>query len=307
MARTPLVVALCLAVFAGTVRSQPDVPARPVTGAPARKLLHPADPRDVPIVLRPYVRSLLDPNQKPVEPDAAKVSGVYLRVLSRRQALDGTNLKPGSWIGARPFVFLTVPDAANGRDLLGTLSAIGYDPEEILDTEKGIEKVAVVFAYPNGIRGGEPKDGKLPVDWDRRVFPATWDNVFALADNLTADKDRWTVRSEGDTFMPTKLQFRSDKEAVFVTGFPDEGKTRVKTVDYTALRETRGADWAYRQLIERLFGASEHFRGDGRTKLTIVGKRKPRVGFPEFLGPNMELKDLPAIAIVGLGAIRVGE
>ncbi|MBP3959284.1 hypothetical protein J8F10_28910 [Gemmata sp. G18] len=305
MPRMPLVVALCLTAFAGTVLAQPDAPARP--GAPVRKLLYPADPLDVPPALKPHVERLLDPDQKPVEPGAAKGSGVYLRVLSRRHALDGAKLKSGGWVGARPFVFLTVPDAARGRDLLGTLSAIGYDPEEILDIEKGVEKVAVVFAYPDTIRAGAPKDGKRPADWDRRVYPATWDNVFALADHLTADKDRWTVRPEGDAFVPTKLQFRSDKEAAFATGFPDVGKARVKATDYAALWETGGADWVYRQLIERLFGASEHFRGDGRTKLTLVGKRNPRVGFPEFLGPNAELKDLPAIAVVGLGAIRVGE
>ena len=307
MPRMPLAVALCLAAFAAPVLSQPAAPAQPAAGATARKLLYPTDARDVPPALRPHVERLLAPDQKPVEPADAKPTGVYLRVLSRQHALDGAKLKPGGWVGTRPFVFLTVPDAACGRDLLGTLSAIGYDPEDLLDTEKGVEKVAVVFAYPDTICASEPKDGKLPDDWDRRVYPATWDNVFALADRLTADKGRWVVRPEGDAFAPAKLQFRSEKEVAFATGFPDEGKRRVKVTDYAALRETGGADWVYRQLVERQFGASEHFRGDGRTKLTLAGKRKPRAGFPEFLGPNTELKDLPVIAVVGLGAIRVDD
>ena len=307
MLRNVLVAAFCLVALAATALSRAAVPVQPVAGTSARKLLYPADQRDVPPALRPHVERLFAPDQKPVEPADAKFAGVYLRVLSRQHVLDGAKLKPGGWAGTRPFVFVTVPDAACGRDLLGTLSAIGYDPEDILETEKGVEKVAVLFEYPDTIRPGEPRDGKLPDDWDRRVYPATWDNVFALADRLTADKERWAVRAEGDAFVPAKLQFRSDKEVAFATGFPDEGKRRVKATEYAALRETDGADWVYRQLVERLFGASEHFRGDGRTKLTLAGKRKPRAGFPEFLGPNAELKNLPVIAVVGLGAIQVGD
>lgn len=296
--------ALGLAALAAPVLSQPALPPVP---AAARKLLYPADARDLSPALKPHVERLLAPDQKPAEPADAKAAGVHLRVLSRQHVLDGEKLKAGGWLGARPFVFLTVPDAACGRDLLGTLSAIGYDPEDILDLEKGVEKVAVVFAFPDAVRPGEPKGGALPDDWDRRVYPATWDAVFAIADRLAASKDRWAVRPKGDAFDPARLQFRSDREVALVVGFPDEGKRRVRAVEYAALREAGGADWVYRQLIERLFGASEHFRGDGRTKLTLAGKRKPRAGFPEFLGPNAELKDLTAVAVVGLGAVRVGE
>jgi hypothetical protein len=302
-----LATALFLTALVTPVLPLPAQPPQIGETCPARKLLYPADARDVPPALRPHVECLLNPDAKPVEPTDAKATGVYLRVISRQYALDGAKLKPGGWLGSRPFVFLTVPDAARGRDLLGVLSAIGYDPEDILDTEKGVEKVAVVFAYPDAIRAGESKDGKLPDDWDRRVYAATWDNVFALADCLATDKDRRIVRPEGDIFAPTKSQFRSDKEVAFAAAFPDEGKRRVKVTDYAALREAGGADWAYRQLIERLFGASEHFRGDGRTKLTLAGKRKPRAGFPEFLGPNTELKEIPLIAVVSLGALRVGD
>lgn len=302
-----LATALCLAALVTPALPLSTQPPQPGVGVSGRKLLYPADVRDVPPTLRPHVECLLDPDANPVEPADAKATGVYMRVLSRQHALDGAKLKPGGWLGTRPFVFLTVPDAARGRDLLGVLSAIGYDPEDILDAEKGVEKVAVVFAYPDAIRACEPKDGKLPDGWDRRAYPATWDNVFALTDRLVADKARIIVRSEGDAFAPTKFQFRSDKEVAFASAFPDEGKRRVKATDYVALRETGGADWVYRQLIERLFGATEHFRGDGRTKLTLAGKRKPRAGYPEFLGPNTELKDVPVIAVVSLGAIRVGD
>src|SRR5262245_60520659 len=144
------------------------VPAAPAPAAPpadkVRKLLYPANIRDVPAALKPHVERLLAADQKPINPDDAKADGVFLRVISRQHALDGTKLKAGGWLGPRPFVFLTVPAAAYGRDLLGTFSAIGYDPEDILDTEAGVEKVAVVFAYPEKVRMCDSRDGTLPDD-----------------------------------------------------------------------------------------------------------------------------------------------
>lgn len=282
----------------------------PALGQPApggsRKLLYPSAGADVPAVLRPHVDKLLNADEKPLDPGAAKADGVYLRVLSRQHAVDAA-LKPAGWLGTRPVVFVTVPGAAYGRDLLGVLSAIGYDPEDIIDTETGVEKVAVVFAYPDAVRPHDPTDDTFPADWDRRVFPATWGNLFALADRAAGEKERFVVRPEGDTFQPTKFQFRSHKEIAFAIGFPDDGKKRVRATDYASLREGGGADWVYRQLVERLFGASEHYRGDGRTKLTLAGKKRPRVGFPEFLAPNAELKGLPVVAVVSLGVLRVSD
>lgn len=284
--------------------AQPAAPEQPKNTA--RKLLFPAKSGDVPAVLKSHVDRLLDPEQKPADPADVKPGRVFLRVISKQYALADGKPKTGGWLGSRPFVFLTTPETAYGRDLLGVLAAIGYDLEDILDIEKGVEKVAVVFAYPEKVKPSDVRDGALPDDWAERVHPATWDNLLSLAEKMTSDKPRWVaVRPEGDTFMPTKLQLRSEREASFLLGFPDEGKKRVKTTDYAALREVGGSDWVYRQLIERLLGASEHFRGDGRTKLTLVGKRKPRLGFPEFVGPNSELKDLPAIAVVSLGTLRI--
>ncbi|MBA4190723.1 MAG: hypothetical protein C0467_22285 [Planctomycetaceae bacterium] len=298
------VAGVCVAWQVAPAVQQPVPPAP----APVRKLLYPANPSDVPAALKPHIERLLAADQKPVNPENTTANGVFLRVLSRHHAMDGAKLKSGGWIGPRPAVFLTVPEAAYGRDLLGIFSAIGYDPEDILDTERGVEKVAVLFAYPEKVQTSDVKDGALPAEWDCRVFLATWDNLFSLVDRMAADKERWvTLRPEGDGFVPTKLQLRSERELSFLKGFPDEGKRRVKATEYAALRETGGSDWVYRQLVERLFGASEHYRGDGKTKLTLAGKRKPRVGFPEFLGPNSEFKDLPALAIVGLGAIRVSD
>lgn len=296
-----------LAVLAALV-APGTLPAEPAKKAPARKLLYPAEARDVPLALKTHVHRLLSADQVPIEPATAKAEGVYVRILSRPYAIEDGKLKPGGWLGSRPFVFLTVPEVAYGRDLLGVLAAIGYDLEDILDIEKGVEKVAVVFKFPDAVTPFDAKDGVLPDAWPERVYPTTWPNLLSLVDRMAADKDRWVVtRPAGDGFVPTKLQLRSEKELSFLLGFPDEGKKRVTTTDYAALREVGGSDWAYRQLIERLLGASEHFRGDGRTKLTLAGRRKPRAGFPEFLGPNTELKDLPAVAVVSLGTLRIEE
>ncbi len=274
----------------------------------ARKLLYPTHPRDVPPTLKPYVEKLLATDQKAVDPAAAKFDGVYMRILSRQYVLEDGKLKVDGWLGSRPFVFLTVPEVAYGRDLLGALAGIGYDLEDILDIEKGVEKVAVVFAYPETVRPSDVKNGVFPEDWSERVYSTTWDNTFSLIERMAGDKDRFvTIRPEGGGFFPTKLQLRSERELLFLLGFPEEGKKRVKTTDYAALREVGGADWSYRQLIERLIGASEHFRGDGKTKLTLAGRSKPRAGYPEFLGPNSELSKLPMVAIVGLGTLRVEE
>src|SRR5215218_1292456 len=75
-------------------RSQPAPSAEPATNPPARKLLYPATLRDVSPAIKPHVERLLAADQKPVEPAAAKVNGVFLRILSRRHALDEGKLKP---------------------------------------------------------------------------------------------------------------------------------------------------------------------------------------------------------------------
>src|SRR5262245_1410823 len=91
-----------------------------------RKLLYPSDPGRLAPVLAPVVKKLLSGEEGPASPRSARPSGVFLRVVSRRFALDGGKLKEGAWLGPRPFVFLTLPEAAYGRSLLQVLLAIGY-------------------------------------------------------------------------------------------------------------------------------------------------------------------------------------
>lgn len=295
MPRSALAVVLALAL---------TTPALAQPAAGARKLLYPPPGTEVPAVLRPHIERIIAAEQKKPDPAAAKFDGAYLRVVSRKYALDKDS-KPNGWLGARPVVFLTVPHAAYGPDGVSVLSALGYDPEDIIKS-KGDEKVAIVFAFPDTVRPADPKADAFPDDWDRRVFPSTWDNLFALTDRFSADKGRFVVNAE-DTFLPGKFQFRSEKEAAFAAVYPAEGKARIQKTDYAGLRDTGGADWKYRALAQRLLGASEHFRGDGRTKLTVVGENESRVGFPEFLAPNAALQDLPAIAVVSLGTLQVND
>jgi hypothetical protein len=199
-----------------------------------------------------------------------------------------------------------LPEAAWGRPLLNVLSAIGYDPEDMLRAEVGTEKVALVFAYPDA-RLHKCRDGRLPREWQRHVYPATWENLFALMDHLVAEKGRVEIRREGWSFRPTKIILCSERERAFLVNFPESGKRRVASTPYPALRCTGGPDWKYRSLLDRLLGASEHFRGNGTTKLTLGLKGKAIRGFPEFLGPNRELKGIRDLAIVSLGTLKVSE
>jgi hypothetical protein len=123
-----------------------------------------------------------------------------------------------------------------------------------------------------------------------------------------ASDPQWNyVRMANQPAELTKLALGSAKERQFLLGYPDAGKQRIKLSSYYALRETKGADWEYRQFLERSMSVAEHFSGDGTSKPTIVGQVKPPLGFPEFLGPNREVRLLPEVAIIGLGALRIGE
>ena len=268
-----------------------------------RRLVHPRDLSDVHPTVRPYVEGLLT-RDKPFNPDAVVRGGVFLRVVSRAYAVDDRGeITDRAWLGSRPFVFLTTPEAAYGRTLLQTFSAIGYDPEDALEAEAGEDKVAVVFTYQDGMPTAGARACPLPDAWGRHVYPATWDNLFALAGRLAAGADRVKILAEGSPFTPDQLLLRSERERSFLLGFPDAGRRRVAATPYGTLQDVGGADWEYRQLLERTLGASEHFRGDGLTKLTRSGQRPGRPGYPEFLGPNAKLRDLPAVAVVSLGSL----
>jgi hypothetical protein len=250
------------------------------------------------------VARLLSADQKPADTVACKPTGVFARVVSRKHVTLKDGRAPVGFLGVRPFVFVTLPEALDGRSLLDVFSAIGYGADDVLAGQLGEEKVALVFRWndPTVLHPG--RAGELPEQWQTAVYPATWDNLFALVERMAGDKDWHSVGAKGGPPDFTRVGFASDRERSFVSGFSEAGKARVRAASYHALRETRGADWEYRDFLGRALGASEHFTGDGATKPTFAAGGKP-AGFPEYLGPNRPLAEIKELAVIGLGAVRI--
>jgi hypothetical protein len=296
-----------LAVLAGSIAPAARADETPARRAPTRQLLYPAKDKEVPESLRPFAGKLLAADQGPADAASARPAGVFVRVVSRKYILDGTALKKDGTLGGRPFIFAALPEALYGRSLLQVYSAIGYSADDVLSGELGVEKVVVLFRWEERVVLHPGRDGGLPEAWSSAVYPATWDNLFAIVEKMTADRDWHCVGAMDKSAVTTKLQLASTKETQFLLGYPDAGKARIKSSTYQGLREIKGADWEYRQLLERLMGAAEHYTGDGTSKPTILGQAKPSAGFPEFLGPNRQLKDLHDIVVIGLGALQLTE
>ena len=272
-----------------------------------RKLLYPTDETRVARSLRPFVRQLLAGKAPPVKPTDPAPSGAYVRVVTRRNILAGGKLKDEAWLGTHPFVFLTTPENLAGASLLEVYSRIGYSADQVLSGQLGEEKVAIVFRYDGKVRRHGDRAGKLPADCRTGVYPATWDNLFALLEKLAGDDRAHVIADKSTPFSPSKLRLRSAKERLFVLGFPEAGKKRLRTSSYHALQEIGGADWEYRRILERTLGAALHYTGDGTCKPTFVPRDRKVTPAVEFLGPNSDLKSLAECAVVGLGALKVSE
>jgi hypothetical protein len=297
-----------VALLALTAPLTAQQPGQPKPASP-RTLLFPADKAKVPPALAPIVTELLSPARKPVDPNDARPAGVFVRVVARDHILDGAMLKDGGWLGARPFTFLALPEALYMDRLLDVFANIGYGADDIFRVSlKQTETVAVVFRYGPGVPLHEGRDGKLAADWTGAVYPSTWDNVFALVDRMASEADWHKICADSaPAFTPAKLVLHSAKERYFVMGFPDAGKLRIKATPYAALRDLGGADWVYRAFLERTLSVSPHFTGDGTSRPMSLITPPKAPGFPEFLGPNRPLKSLPAVAVIGLGCIKIVE
>jgi hypothetical protein len=272
-----------------------------------RELLFPAKADDVPASLKPFVAKLMSTEQKPVEASTVIRGEVFARLVTKKHILDSGALKKSGTLGSKPFVCTTLPEALYGRSLLEVFSTIGYAADDVLTGQLEEEKVVVLFRWDKNVVVHSAQDGALPDSWQTAVYPATWDNIFSLVDKMAGDREWSYVREVNEPAVFTKLQLRSEKERHFLVGFPDAGKLRIKSASYYALRDSKGADWEYRQFLEHSMSLAEHFSGDGATKPTIVGQAKPPAGFPEFIGPNRLVVELPEVAVIGLGALRVVE
>jgi hypothetical protein len=275
-----------------------------------RRLISPPNPDAVDPALRKAVTELLADRKEVPDPAGVRAEGarVFVRILPSQYVLnDKTDeIQRESRLGPRPFVFLTVPEALYGKSLEGAFAAVGYSAEDAFLKNRGKQMAAAVFTYPEGYRvhpAGEP----LPEDgWDRRIYPTTWNNLFDLTERMVRS-GRFVIGPPGKDDSPTKLSLTSEAEKNFVLGYPRAGKDRLRRVSYAALKQTCGADWEYRQMLERCWGASEHFTGDGRTKLAFGSAPGVQRGFPEFVGPNITFGEAGTLAVIYLGKLEITE
>lgn len=258
--------------------------------------------------LESILETLQDPDTPPIPyAELPEDRDYYARIAPREYVI----AKPGALadnavLGTKPYVFMTTPEGLYGKNLLQLYLDIGYEAEDILQWQRDVPMVAVIFRYEDDIARHPGRDGNLPAEhWDRHVYVPTWDNIFPLFEKLTAKAD--IAPDQTGHFAPWRFFFHSEAEKGFVLGFPEAGKARIRATDYAVLRETGGADWVYRKLLEDKLSLFEHFRGNGRTLNELkdpMGER-PDTGLYEFVGPNQRLAELPEIAAVSLGALRV--
>jgi hypothetical protein len=200
---------------------------------------------------------------------------------------------------------VTIPECVDGRSLLEIYEDIGYEAENIIRWQRNEDIITVVLHYPEEIAVSAVRDGRLPDDWDRKVYVPTWDNVFALLSQL-ADSATVEPYKQGE-FAPDQLFFRSLAEKAVVIGFPEAGQARIRTASYTGLRAVGGADWTYRQLLENKLSIFEHFWGNGRTHNEVRDPEglQPDAGLLEFVGPNRKIKTLPEVVIIHLDRLTI--
>lgn len=232
----------------------------------------------------------------------------FVRIAPREYILDEKNkILESAILGTKPLVFITTPESIYGRSLLDIYLGIGYETEDIIKWQRGADMVAIVFKYSPDISISDIRDGKFQDNWQKQVFVPTWDNMFSLFNILA--KDAVIKPEQKGEFAPEQLFFRSEDVRMFVLGFPQEGKNRIKAIDYAILKAENGADWVYRNLLEKKLSVFEHFRGNGRTHDEVEDPDgiNPEAGFFEFVGPNRKVNQLPELAIIHLGKLNVAD
>jgi hypothetical protein len=259
--------------------------------------------------LRDLTRMVRDRDVQPIAyEDLVRTSDYFVRIAPRKYTLTKSNgVRDDAILGTKPFAFVTTPECVRGRTLLEIYEEIGYEAENIVRDQRDQDMVAIVFRYPDRIAISEVKDGRLPDDWDRHVYVPTWDNVFALFSRL-AEGAPIEPETRGE-FAPERLFFRTPQQRMFILGFPEEGKRRMRTTPYAELSATKGADWVYRKAMETKLSIFEHFQGNGRTHNELLNPEDLRrdAGLLEFVGPNFKIKDLPEVAVIHLGRLIIEE
>jgi hypothetical protein len=235
-----------------------------------------------------------------------RTTSYFVRIAPRKVILtESGDLREDAILGTRSLVFLTTPESIYGKSLLEIYEDIGYEAEDIIRWQRDEDMVAILFRYPVGISLSGVLDGQLPQQWSNWVYTPTWDNMYALLERL-AENATIEPQKRGE-FAPERTFFRSEAERMFVLGFPERGKERIKKVPYAELKAIGGADWVYRSLLESKLSIFEHFRGNGRTHNEVLDPEglEPEAGLIEFVGPNRKIKDLPEVAIIHLGRLAI--
>lgn len=248
---------------------------------------------------REIVERVVDPKTPVVADRDLAWSGTYFRLSDRRFAIDQAGeLQNQAYLGGKPYVFLSVPEAAYGRSLYDVFADIGYGAEGLL-REQGKRKVAFVFRYGPAITFVETRDGSLPAKVRSHVYVPTWDNAFALFAALAGEPPP----AKPSSFLTLEL---SDQERALARFFPVEGLARIASLPYPLLRTVGGPDWAYRSLLENKMSMNAHFLGTGRTENTL-SPADNRKGLPEFVGPNALIAELAEIAVIDFGRLAFVE
>jgi hypothetical protein len=184
---------------------------------------------------------------------------------------------PNGW--PPPVVFLTIPEGIAGFTVDKVLLRVGYTPAEIPAVLHGGQAAAIIFRYTDAVQSLAAWDGDFSSDVLKRVVRATWKNLFRTFKDI-ADSQQ------------TPLHFEAD-DRQFVASFPSSGQLRLMAASYSHVKAEGGADWRYRDLLQRLLWVTPNFLGTG---WAANGNGGP--GAPEYLGPNASLSSLAAAAIV---------
>lgn len=266
------------------------------------------------VQLQEIINNIQNLDRQPLSyTDLIPKDAYFVRIVPLNTVLTTDNkIKRDAYLGGKPFIFLTIPESLYGVSLLNLLFDLGYDTAEDiiapeLNERHGNIKVAVVFRYPRKITVSKETDGHLPENWRDRVYTPTWNNIFALFNNLAKE----AVIEPEPSRNPTVdiMSFQNERERNLVLGLTPKAKKRIASTPYALLKGEAGEDWQYRQLLERELSVLEHFRGNGRTINEVKDPNGERAedGIPEFVGPNQRITDLPEVAIINLGRLILSD
>ncbi|HEX8734349.1 MAG TPA: hypothetical protein VF721_03435 [Pyrinomonadaceae bacterium] len=280
------------------------------SAAEKRRLLYSSE--SVSPKLREIVKLIRNPKSDKINYDRlSHTTGFFVRLARRVKILTPKNKlldtcnqnKTDAFLGGQPFVFLTRPESFYGRSLLEIYADIGYEAEDIIKWQLNEEMVAIVFRYPDNVSPAQGlTDGNLPREWDNKIYIPSWENMFSLFHRLSENAGIYSDKNETSV---ERIFFSSETEKAFVLNYPAEAKRRIKNLFYYEIKARGGDDWRYRKLLEEKLSAFEHFRGDGRTQNEILDREGKEPRFPEFVGPNKKVRDLPEVAIIHLGKLII--